>query len=327
MQKSRALLFTAVDVVELAEVQIPHPEVGEVLVRTDFTCISPGTELRCFAGLQPGLDGWGYIPGYAAVSTIVEASESAIAKGCVPDTKVIGGGTLRASVPRSWGGHTEYAVLSADSCIPLQDGDDLVAASAARLAGIAYRGVRYAQVLPNERVAVLGLGAVGQCSARLFHATGATVVAIDPVEQRRAHAAAEGIETVDPEMAGKELINSFDVVVDATGSERATALTIALAKGHPWDRAETNPARIIVQGSYPGLVSFPYQATFEKELSVRFPRNVVRQDMEAVMDLHRRGRINLRSIVSDVLSPSDAQSAYDRLKTRPGEITFAFDWR
>ncbi len=327
MQKSRALLFTAVDVVELAEVQIPHPEPGEVLVRTDFSCISPGTELRCLAGLQPGLEEWGYIPGYAAVSTIVEAPESAKAKGLIAGTKVIGGGTLRASVPRAWGGHTEFAVLPADSCIPLEENDDLVAASAARLAGIAYRGVRYAQVLPSERVAVLGLGAIGQCSARLFRATGATVVAIDPVDQRRAHAEAEGVTTTDPETAGKELANSFDVVVDATGSERATALTISLAKGHPWDRPETNPARIIVQGSYPGNVSFPYQATFEKELSVRFPRNVVRQDMEAVMDLHRRGRINLRSIVSDVLSPSDALSGYNRLKARPSEITFAFDWR
>jgi threonine dehydrogenase-like Zn-dependent dehydrogenase len=55
------------------------------------------------------------------------------------------------------------------------------------LAAIAYRGVRLAQPRLHETVAVIGLGPIGQCSARLFAATGARVVALDRIPERVAH--------------------------------------------------------------------------------------------------------------------------------------------
>ena len=52
--QSRAILFTAVQTTSLGTVGIPEPGPGEVLVRTAFSAISPGTERRCLAGLQAG---------------------------------------------------------------------------------------------------------------------------------------------------------------------------------------------------------------------------------------------------------------------------------
>ncbi|MDX2065344.1 MAG: zinc-binding alcohol dehydrogenase [Fimbriimonadaceae bacterium] len=308
----------------MQSVDIPAPGPGEVLLRTQYSCISPGTELRCLAGLQPGLVDPPYIPGYATAGIVELAGDGAsLAVG----TRVIGGGTIRASVNRSWGGHVEYVLIDANACIPLHPEDDLVVASVARLAGIAYRGVRLAQVQPHETVAVVGLGAIGQGSARLFRATGANVVAIDPVAGRRDTARAAGIPTMTIDEARASLIDAVDVVVDATGNERAFPLAVDLARPPAtWGQTAPGSSRIIVQGSYPADLPVPYQDTFRKELSVRFPRDVGREDMQTVMRLHREGTLNLRSLVTDVLPPSEAARAYEALRTRPDAITYAFDW-
>ena len=50
--KTKAILFSAPGQVELREVTVPEPEPDEVLIKTAFTCISPGTELRVLAGLE-----------------------------------------------------------------------------------------------------------------------------------------------------------------------------------------------------------------------------------------------------------------------------------
>jgi 2-desacetyl-2-hydroxyethyl bacteriochlorophyllide A dehydrogenase len=265
-----------------------------------------------------------YIPGYATAG-IVESVGAGVSLEI--GTRVIGGGTSRASVNRSWGGHVSHLVLREESCIPLRDTDDLVAASVARLAGIAYRGVRLAQVQPHETVAVIGLGAIGQGSARLFQATGAQVVAIDPVGGRRASAEAVGIATMTIDAAREALADAVDVVVDATGSERAFPFAIELARPPArWGQAAAGSSRVIVQGSYPADLAVPYQDAFRKELSIRFPRDVGRSDIETVMRLHRAGAIDLRSLVTGLVPPDDAPRAYGELRTRPDAITYAFEW-
>ena len=161
--QSKAILFRDVNVVTVEEITIPEPGPGEVLIETAFSVMSPGTELRCLAGQQPNAAPWPAIPGYSLSGTIVAAGPGAT----LPiGTRVFATGTRRADgVNLMWGGHVAHAVVPQQAVFAVPDALDLRDAAAAHLIAIAYHGLRLAQPLPHERIAVLGLGAIGQLAA------------------------------------------------------------------------------------------------------------------------------------------------------------------
>ena len=55
MNKAYAVAFTANDQVELTSFELPDLQAGEVLIRTEVSGVSPGTEMRCLATRISGL--------------------------------------------------------------------------------------------------------------------------------------------------------------------------------------------------------------------------------------------------------------------------------
>jgi threonine dehydrogenase-like Zn-dependent dehydrogenase len=103
----------------------------------------------------------------------------------------------------------------------------------------AYQAYRYADPPEDGTLAVLGLGPVGQFSARIAKYLGVErVIGVDPVPERRAAAARFGVETVDPDQAGdtaSTLIEMTggrgpDSVIDAVGMEAHGHDEIAFTK-------------------------------------------------------------------------------------------------
>ena len=327
--KTRAILFTAPDEATVADVEIPEPRAGEVLVETAFSAISPGTELRCLAGRQQGAPEWPFVPGYSQSGRVVALGEGV---DLPVGTAVFCTGTARADVGLLWGGHTAHAVRSAGDVFPLPEGVDLVEASLAHLAAIAYRGVRLGEARPHETVAAIGLGPIGMLSARLHLATGARVVAADLSPDRVALAEAAGLEAFVPEgplsaAFRRVLPEGADVVVDSTGAPGVLPHAIEIARDKPWDDSPEPGPRLVVQGSYPGEVSLPYQAAFMKEMSVHLPRDMQPRDLRAVLDLTARGLLSARDVVSDVRPPEDAGKTYAELREAAGRLmSVAFEW-
>lgn len=92
----------------------------------------------------------------------------------------------------------------------------------------AYQAVAYADPPKDGTLVVLGLGPIGQFSARIARHLGiARVIGVDPVPERRAAAARFGVETVDPGQTAEvasALIEMTagrgpDAVIDAVGME------------------------------------------------------------------------------------------------------------
>lgn len=327
--QSQAVLFRDVDQVAVASVEIPAPGPGEVLIKTTYSAISPGTELRCLAGKQPNTEPWPVIPGYSLSGRIA-------ARGAgvdLPlDAPVFATGTRRASVNLMWGGHVAYAVAPAVSVFPLPDGVSMLAASALHLAAIAYHGLRLARPLPHETVVVLGLGAIGQMSARLFAAAGARVVAADLSPARVALAQSAGVEAFTPSDAvgaavRRRLPDGADVVVDATGAAPVLHQAIEIARELGWDDSPLQGARIVVQGSYPEDISIPYQAAFLKEANILVPRDMQPRDVRAVLDLMSRGGFQIDDLLTTVVTPDRAPETYARLRhAASAMVTAVFAW-
>lgn len=104
----------------------------------------------------------------------------------------------------------------------------------------AWQAVEYADVPDGGSLVVLGLGPIGDMSARIAQHRGAgTVIGVDLVPERLARARARGVETMDLRHHGKRLAEHIrdltggrgpDAVIDAVGMEAHGAPVAKLAQ-------------------------------------------------------------------------------------------------
>ncbi len=330
--KAQSLLVTGANQIELAQVEIPKPQAGEVLVEAVVTAISPGTELRCMGMAQPGGAKGPYIPGYAHAGRVVDnGPETTLKSG----TLVHIGGTQRVEgdVQTQWGGHVEYAVVKEADCYLVPEGVDEVSAAVSKLGAIAYHGYRLSNPRLDENVAVVGLGPIGMFSALLHSTSGARTVGYDLYPERVELAKSLGIEArlVEGELVPtvqEDYPDGADVVVDSTGAAPVLKQTMLLGKSPEWGATLRDLPRFLVQGSYPGEMTFDYQEAFMREYTILLPRDRTPFDSLAVLDLIARGKCPAGKLVGKIASPDQAPEVYKTLKESPREmLTAGFRWK
>lgn len=326
--KSKALYVYDVNKIEIRQTEIPEPSADELLIKVEYSAVSPGTELRCMSGKGES-DGFPYVPGYSLAGTVVKCgSRVKLREGA----KIFSSGTEKCEVRTQWGGHIQYAIATEKNIIELPENFELLDATIARLAAISYHGVRFSQPRDGLKVVVAGLGPIGQLSARIHHALGADVVGGDINEARIALLRKHGIKAVNTssgiESAFKEFFHDgADVIVDATGVPSLAPELIKVAQDLPWNDNPTEGAKYLIQGSYSADFPLPYKATFMKELSFYVPRNMQKPDYLSVMNLVLDGKLVLSDLASEIIAPENAQIAYDKLRNKK-EIsgTIVFKW-
>ena len=194
----------------------------EILIATECTFISAGTELANYTGTEPQVfqkGAWCEYPwrsGYANVG-IVQAIGERVTR-CRVGQRVFTCG------PHASAGKIDQHAL----VVPVPEGMDPDTAVATRMAGVASSAAVMAEMPAHPWVAVFGLGLVGNLAAQAFRILGGRVVGIDPVASRRALAERCGIR---PTLAGtaaevQAQVSALtggalaDIVVDATGLTR-----------------------------------------------------------------------------------------------------------
>lgn len=327
--ESKAIFYAGVNEVCLGTTEIPDPEADELLVRAEITSISPGTELRCLAGKQAGFPGYPCVGGYSMIGRVTQAG--AATKTAV-GTRVFCGGSQKLAHNKSWAGHMEYAITTDTAAIPIPDSVDSVSASLCKLAAISFRGVRLSRRTPGESVACIGLGPIGQMSARLFHAAGAKVVGFDLSPERVAAVTEAGVPgkvvAGDVAEAVREVWpQGADIVVDSTGVAEVLPLSLAAVYDKPWGDGLEEGGTLVVQGSYPDLFTLDYDPCFRKEVRILFPRDQQPRDIRVVLSLMADGRLQVADLIAGVVSPEEAPRAYGELVESKGSaLTYAFRW-
>ncbi|MFW6353765.1 MAG: zinc-binding dehydrogenase [Verrucomicrobiota bacterium] len=334
MATATCLVHTAPASVELRPVELAPLQEGELLIETLFSAISPGTELRCLRGRQPGGATGPFVPGYAATGRI-----AAVGPGCrrqVGETVYHGQGAgFLGGVASQWGAHASHVVVAEAAVLDLPAGLDPAPASLAKIAAVAWHGLEKAAIKAGERVAVVGLGPIGQCSARLARERGASVVAFDLVASRVETAMAAGVDAVQ---VGATLVDAarrrgwpetdFDVIIDVTGVPQLIDSIAELAREPaPWHAPLRPGSRYLIQGSYTAQAAFDYQKAFLKELTFFVPRDNTRADLEEVLAQMARGRLVVSDLFEAPVSPRVAPGIYAGMG-KPGELrsTAVFDW-
>ena len=214
-----------------AEVPVPHPADGEVLVRVQMSCLSVGTELsglrssgtpiwkkalaqpeKAISALQTAADHglrrtWSlieekkeaeYPTGYSAAGVVVALGS---------DVRDISIGDQVACAGAQYAHHAEYIRVARNLCTQIPDGVDFESASTVTLGAIALQGVRRAQPTLGETFVVVGLGVLGQLTAQMLRANGCRVIGLDTDHSRIKKALSLGMEHgVHPEDADTDTV-------------------------------------------------------------------------------------------------------------------------
>jgi predicted dehydrogenase len=225
--------------------------------------------------------------------------------------------------------HAEIDLVPGNLCVPLAPGVTFEQGAFATVGSIAMHGVRQADVRLGERVAVIGLGLVGQLCGQLLRASGCTVVGVDLspelVERAVTTGAADEVhERSTMPMRPQEC--DAVIVTAATPSSDPAELAALLCR----DRG-----RVVIVGDV-GM-DLPRPPFYEKELELRLSRSygpgrydrayeehgidypigyvrwTERRNMAAVVDLLAAGRLRVDPLISARIDIAVASEAYDRL--------------
>lgn len=224
---ARAVWFPAARRVELREEPVGEPGAGEVLVRALASGVSQGTEMLVYRGEVPAglpLDlptlrgGFGFPVkyGYASVGRVLAVGEG------VDWPRP--GEVVFVHHP-----HQSAYVVDASLCLPVPEGVSPEVATLLANLETAVNVALDAHPRLGDRVVVIGQGVVGLLAGALLRRAGVgLLVAVDPVESRRALATRLGADVVlAPDAATAQAVAHLtagagaDVVVEASGSPAA----------------------------------------------------------------------------------------------------------
>lgn len=347
----RVLRFTGERTLELATLPCPEPGPGEVLVATNRSLISTGTELTVFTRrFAPGThwDHWVKYPfetGYLNAGTVIAVGSGV--QGWKEGDRIAT--RLR---------HASHGVVAIEPGTTLANG--LVSPSGAGfripdgvsfesavwlgLGKIVQVGVRAAEHVLGDVVVVIGLGLLGQLAVQYARLSGASrVIAIDTAPLRLAHAASHGATDCIQDTATGALekvkaiaaqygIDGADVVYDVTGHHSVLAQALPLARrfgkvvllGDPGDPSkQTLTPDVITRGvnivaahdCHPPQTPQPWHRWSSSQINQAFLGYVARGDL-------RTG-----DLVTHRYAPEQAAEAYAMLDTRRDEaMGVVFTW-
>ena len=308
------VLFTAPGQVTLAALPVPTPGPNELLVRTQVSLISPGTERAFFLGLPNTTQQYPQPAGYSNIGEVV-------GMGSEVTGWQIGDRVASAAV------HAAFVTVAVTDALPVPSGLAGEDAVFFNLASIALQGVRKAHVELGEPVAVVGAGLIGLLALQLARLQGALpAVSIDQDETRLDFAHQIGADACF--VPGADLAAQLAaicggagaaVVIEATGHPEAVKTALACAR--PF-------GRVVLLGSTRGEtdgVNF-YRDVHRPGLTVIGAHNIARprreshagwwtehDDQAVALQLLAHNRISVRPFITHRFAARAAVDAYELL--------------
>ena len=270
----------------LAEVPVPRASTGHLLIRSDITLVSAGTERML---VKFGKSGWvskarqqpdkvkmvmeraktdGVAATYDAIkSKLDQPLELGYCNvGHVTEVGAQVDGFKRGDRVVSNGKHAEYVAIPKNLCAHVPENVSSAAASFTVLGAIGLQGIRLAQPTLGECVVVTGLGLIGMLTVQMLRAQGCRVLGIDFDDTRLALAHQFGAETVNPGK-GQDVLTAAAAFSRGNGVD-AVIITASTESDEPVHQAAQmcrQRGRIILVG----VVGLQLNRTvfYEKELT------------------------------------------------------------
>ena len=174
----------------LVEEAIPPLRPGTVLVEVHNSLVSPGTEIGGWRGLARQLDD----PKPRDKPRPFGYSNAGIVMGIGEGVTRFAPGDRIACIGGGYAQHADVAVVPHNLCVPIPEKTTFAQGAYAMLAATGLHAVRRLEPEIGEYVAVVGMGLVGQLTARLLQLSGCYVIGWDMIPQRLEIARSWGID-------------------------------------------------------------------------------------------------------------------------------------
>jgi 2-desacetyl-2-hydroxyethyl bacteriochlorophyllide A dehydrogenase len=331
---ARQAVITKPSETAVREVELPSPGPNQILVQTEVSAISAGTELAVWTGTHqwlqdPNLPDWKFPfkPGYSAAGTIVAVGSDI--KDWKPGDRVSYPGN-HASAELLTIGHERGRLWKLPANLEFEK------AAWACIARYGMGASIRAGLTLGRSGAVLGLGIIGQFALRCLIAAGAhPVVGIDSVAMRRESARAAGADFVIDPTGGdvrKQLAETLrtrgaEIVADATGIPDAIPTAMSLASdggqvvvvGSPRGKAkevnfydDLHRRYIEVTGAHGNMLFEPAHTRLAGAWDIDKAQHWLLAALAA-------GRLSLAKLVSHRITPDKLGSAYEGLLKKKEE--------
>jgi len=294
----------------LRRLDITPPTDDDVVVETEWSGISTGTERLLWTGEMPAFPGMGYplVPGYESVGRVVEAGRAS--GRAVGDRVFVPGARCYGPVRGLFGGAASRIVLPGARALPVGGlGERSVLLALAATAYHAVAGGRRPDL-------VVGHGVLGRLLARLS-------VALDPdgpppavwEKNPARRVGAVGYAVLDPDDDPRR---DYGAIYDASGDGGLLDTFVGrLARG----------GEVVLAGFYGERLSFAFTPAFMKEARFRVAAEWRDLDLAAVRELVEDGRLSLDGLITHRRGAGEADDAYRTAFGDPDCLKMILDWR
>lgn len=347
---------------EVLEVPFPTLYKGHVLVRNHFSVISAGTEGKTVTDARKGYIAKarsrqkevkqvidmvklnGPMATYKLVMNKLEAP-SPLGYSTAGEVIAVGEGVknLKVGDKVACGGggacHADIIAVTENLCAKVSEQVALKHAAFSTIAAIAIQGMRQADLRMGENCLIIGMGLLGQLTAKILMASGIRPICVDVSAQQVEQSRKSGIKDVYERNAPgiEEAIMKFsrghgvDAVIITAGTSSLDPVELAGAVAR-------KKAKVVIVGAVP--TGFDRKNYYKKELDLRmsmsygpgrgdidyeqknidYPIGYVRwtenRNMQSYLDLLETGALDVEKLISHVYELPEAPDAYDMILAR-----------
>lgn len=356
--------------VEVFEAPIPQRLRGGMLVQTAYSLISAGTEGTAvtrkdgFLGLYEKIKNsrgqidqvWDLVRsqglqntmslienklgdqtplGYSLAGVVVEVDDGASGLRSGDRVACMGAGLAN---------HAEFASIPKNLAVVMPAGVRFEEASFGAIACIAMQGIRRLELQPGEKIAIVGLGLIGQIAFRLASAMGyqpygfdIDQVRVDVAARRSQKGSVSNSTQSDPVYAARAATseNGFDGVVICASTQTDALINQAFDMcrkrgrisvvgdiGLGLERAKMYAKELEVRLSCSygiGRYDFDYELGGH-DYPLSYVRWTERRNLEYFLELLATEQLDISDLVSNVFSIENARAAYSEIKSERTDI-------
>lgn len=324
---------------EILEATVPEPKENQILLKVEYVgiCGSDIHGFECGPFIPPkdpnqkiglGHECAGTVVGVGSKVTKIKVGDRVNIEPGVPC------GTCRycregkynicpdvdfmATQPNYRGALTNYLVHPENMAYILPENMDTMEGALVEPAAVGMHAASEAQVRPGQKIVILGAGCIGLMTLQACRAMGASeIVVVDILEKRLEMAKKLGAASVingmeeDTEKRVKELLGDWgaDTVFETAGSPKTASQAVNLVM---------RGGRIMIVGTISGDTPINF-LKINREVKIqtvfRYANNY-----PMTMDAISSGRIDVKSMVTDVYGYEEVQKAFEESLSRKGEI-------
>lgn len=328
----RAVKFPEPWKVECIDIPEPVAKEGEALIKVRSAGIC-GSDIGAFRGTNP-LVSYPRVIGHEVAGEILSIPEDnprglKVGDHVIVDPYLYCGECYPCSIGRTncctslhvlgvhvEGGMCETFAHPADMLWKLPDDMPWDIAPMAEPLTIALHGIHRGGLKAGEHVAIIGAGPIGLLAAMSAIAYGAEPILIDLVDERLEMAKELGVKYVIN--SGKEDLvakvaeytdgRMAELVMECSGANPAVRSTLDIV---------ANAGRITLTGWPKKETPLPTDAITRKEVDIRGARTSAREFEEAIELIHS-GKVNVRALLTKVVSIADVPAAIMDIEKNPG---------